>query len=454
MAKRRRWLWIGAAVLLVVVLGMGGYYAWSIRHFVGAIQGGSADLPQWTGTERVNILMMGVDNRNHDPHPRSDTMVLVSVDPVTKTAQMFSIMRDTWYKIPGYGYEKINAGYAFGGPQLAVKTVEDFLQIPIHYYVVTDFVGFEKVVDAVGGVDLNVEKSMNYVDDGVYDIHLQAGYQHLDGAHALMYVRFRHDAESDFGRTQRQREFLLALANRLKAPSSIAKLPIILQAMEPYVRTNMNFGDMIRLAGLMRGVDISQVQTAQIPQNQDLLPENVDDQAVLIPHVAACRQTVHRMLGMADASTMTASASEDYYWNLYKDGGPAKPSTKVVAAPAPQPAPVPQPAPEPSTPAQESGNSSDQGTTAPTNHKSPTGNGGSSANDGKKNGNGQEQPGPAGGPEAGSGGTSGGGGTGGNDSPAPGTTDPKGSVDGKQVGTEKATSSASAQNFKPLHRAG
>ncbi|MDI3257704.1 MAG: LCP family protein [Kyrpidia sp.] len=352
MAKRKRWLWIGAAVLLVVVLGMGGYYAWSIRHFVNAIHDGTAgNLPPWTGTERVNILMMGVDNRNHDPHPRSDTMVLVSVDPQTKTAQMFSIMRDTWYRIPGHGYEKINAGYAFGGPELAVRTVEDFLQIPIHYYVVTDFVGFEKLVDAVGGVDLNVEKPMDYVDDGVYDIHLKAGFQHLDGQHALMYVRFRHDALADFARTQRQREFLLAVADRLKSPASLARLPTILQQVEPYVQTNMTLGDMIRLAGLMRGVDVSGVQTAQIPQNQDLLSEDVDGQAVLIPHVTACRQSVHRMLGMADADTVTASAADDYYWNLYKNGGPTPPSTRrVVAAEPAKPTPAPASEPSPTQP--------------------------------------------------------------------------------------------------------
>ncbi|MBX6394843.1 MAG: LCP family protein [Alicyclobacillaceae bacterium] len=358
MKKRKRWLWVGVAVFLLAVLAIGGYYAYAIHHFVNAIHRDASpgdDLPQWSGTDRVNVLLMGVDNRNHDSHPRSDSMVLVSVDPQTRTAQMFSIMRDTWYRIPGYGYEKINAGFALGGPELAVQTIEDFLRIPIHFYVVTDFVGFEKLVDTVGGVDLNVEKQMDYVDDGVYDIHLKPGFQHLDGRHALMYVRFRHDAMSDFGRTQRQREFLLALAERLKTTASLAKLPVILREMEPYVQTNMTLTDMIELANLMRGIDISQVQTAQIPQSSDLLSQNVDGQAVLIPHVSACRRFVHQMLGMADADTVLASAAEDYYWNLYQNGGPQRPAGHQVAAgnAAAAPAAEEQKAQEPAVPVQE-----------------------------------------------------------------------------------------------------
>ncbi|MDI3327884.1 MAG: LCP family protein [Alicyclobacillaceae bacterium] len=360
MRNRKRMLWIGLAALILAVCGIAGYYGYAVRHFLDAIH--RDDLPgeelaQWTGTERVNILLMGVDNRDRDSHPRSDSMILVSVDPQTRSAQMYSIMRDTWYRIPGHGYDKINAAFALGGPSLAVRTVEDFLRIPVHYYVVTDFVGFEKLVDIVGGVDLNVEKEMDYVDDGVYDIHLRPGMQHLDGKHALMYVRFRHDAQSDFARTQRQRQFLLALAQKMKSAGTLAKLPVILREMEPYVQTNMNLNDMIQLAGLMRGVDTSQVQTAQIPRNEDLLSREVDGQSVLIPHVSACRQYVHRMMGLPDAETMLASAAEDVYWELYKDGGPRSTGRQVAAeAPAKPPAP-----PRTASPAPETAGNGEQG---------------------------------------------------------------------------------------------
>ncbi|MDB5085473.1 MAG: transcriptional regulator [Bacilli bacterium] len=232
--KRSSFIWTLTA-LGCLILASVGYYSYSLYHAVKQVGNGNSvpitSAALWSGTDRVNILILGVDNRNNDPTPRSDTMIVASIDPVTKTAVEFSVMRDSYVHIPGHGYDKINAAFQEGGANLAIQTVSEFLQIPINFYVETDFQGFEKVVDALGGVTINVEKDMLYADDGVYDINLHQGMQLLDGQHALMYVRFRHDATSDYTRTERQRNFLKAVAFlrfcRLTSPSSSVRCAAI-----------------------------------------------------------------------------------------------------------------------------------------------------------------------------------------------------------------------------------
>ena len=330
-SKQFKWTLGIIGLVLAVIIGV---YAYSISHFVSKIQEPNAgDAPvkveEWTGTEPVNIVLLGVDNRNNDPHPRSDSILVVSIDPKTKQAHVMSVMRDTWYKIPGYGYEKINAAHALGGPDLTIQTLKDLLQIKIHYYVKTDFQGFIKIVDALGGVDIDVEKDLNYLDDGVYDIHLKKGLQHLSGDQALQYVRFRHDAMSDFARTERQRKFLAAVSSEMKSPVAIAKLPSILSDIEPYIKTNMTAADMIKLGKLALSIDSSDIQSLQVPP-MNALKEGYagGGQAVLIPNVYETRKAVYDFLGL-DASNLTEK-TEDQPQEYYQPAPVVPENPKVV----------------------------------------------------------------------------------------------------------------------------
>ncbi|WP_408634790.1 LCP family protein, partial [Paenibacillus zanthoxyli] len=167
---------------------------------VETVDANTPDPPKWEGTEPVNILLMGVDARGvkKGEIPRSDTMLVVSLDPVKKKVHVFSILRDTYVPIEGHDKNRVNTAIIYG-PNMAMKTVGDLLGIPIQYYVYTDFQGFIKLIDAVGGIDYTVEKDMVYktiADGPEYDIDLKKGFQHLDGSKALQYVRFRHDATS------------------------------------------------------------------------------------------------------------------------------------------------------------------------------------------------------------------------------------------------------------------
>lgn len=239
--------------------------------------------PKWEGTERVNILLMGVDARGlkKGEIPRSDTMLVASIDPVTKKGYLFSIMRDTYTKIPDHGSDRINTAITHG-PKTAMKAVSDLLGIPIQYYVYTDFQGFIELVDAVGGVDFYVEKDMKYsskADNHEFDIDLKKGFQHLDGDTALQYVRFRHDALSDYSRTERQRNFLSAVAEKMKSTTSIMKLPSILEKMNPYIDTNLSIDDMWKLATV--GYSLKMTASEQIPPMKLLVEKNIGGSEVI-----------------------------------------------------------------------------------------------------------------------------------------------------------------------------
>ncbi|MCZ8512506.1 LCP family protein [Paenibacillus filicis] len=301
MVKTVKWFFIA---LLLLVLAAAGYYTYGFLRFANNIQShpysskigtgltakqtgtgsaysGQAYLPpKWEGKQRVNVLILGGDSRGLKKNeiPRSDSMMVASIDPVTKKAYLFSILRDTYVKIPGQGEERINTALSTGGPNLAMKTVGDLLGIPIQYYVYTDFKGFIALVDAIGGIDLDVEKDMKYTDaeDGhEYDINLKKGMQHLDGKTALQYVRFRHDALSDFARTERQRKFLQAVAEKMQSTSSLIRLPRILNSIDPYIETNLATTDMLKLGSLAYEAKTEGMVSQQVPPQELLIEKRV-----------------------------------------------------------------------------------------------------------------------------------------------------------------------------------
>jgi LCP family protein required for cell wall assembly len=299
-------------VLLFLAVSAGGYYAYAIFSFMNDVQnttivnhGNKAaakepetEIPVWKGTERVNILLMGVDRRGMRPDatPRSDTMMVVSIDPVSKTYDLFSILRDTYVEIPGHGKARINSALVEGGPELAMETVSQFTGIPVERYVITDFEGFKSLIDAVGGVELDVEKNMYYrdpSDKGKYDINLKKGWQRLDGEKALQYVRFRHDAMSDYTRTERQRKLLTALAAQMKSATTALQLPTILKSVSPYIQTNINSLDMLKLGAL--GLQLKADGQHQLPPT-GTFREAQRGGSVLLPSVDQVQEYVREEL--------------------------------------------------------------------------------------------------------------------------------------------------------------
>ena len=204
-------------------------------------------------TRRVNVLLIGVDvtlnNRRQVVNvSRADTLMLVSFDPQRNRVSGLSIPRDTRAVIPGVGVTKINAAYAFGGPGLTIRTVEDLLEVPVDFYVKLGPESFARFIDAIGGVEIDVEKNMKYTDRwaGLY-IDLKQGRQHLTGRQAMGYARFRHDALGDIARVERQQKVLLALFNKLKSPATMMHAPQLLRAFVENSQTNMTVRELISL---------------------------------------------------------------------------------------------------------------------------------------------------------------------------------------------------------------
>jgi len=216
----------------------------------------------WSGHDRVTILLMGLDYRDwvaREGAPRTDSMMLVTLDPITGQAGMLSIPRDLWVEIPGFGHNRINTAYMFGeayrlpggGPGLAMQTVEDVIGVPIQYYAVIDFSTFERMIDEIGGVDVLVTEWIKITPIGRESFWLAPKPQRLDGAEALAYARVRKGAGDDFGRAERQQQVALAIIDRVigldMIPTLVAKAPALYQELSSGIRTNMTLDQMVSL---------------------------------------------------------------------------------------------------------------------------------------------------------------------------------------------------------------
>lgn len=198
----------------------------------------------------VNILFMGIDARDAKSNSRSDTMILASINTKTKKIALISIPRDTHIKNTLGRSEKINSVNYNKGPEAACDEVGNLLDTRVDYYVVTNFNGFGKIVDTLGGVHINVENNMYHADNinSELAINIHKGYQYLDGQTALAYVRYRGGPTADIGRTQRQQQFIKALAKEMIQAKTVFKLPKLLPEISKNIHTNIPFKDMLYLA--------------------------------------------------------------------------------------------------------------------------------------------------------------------------------------------------------------
>lgn len=276
-AKRKiRWVrvlfFLMICCLLLGAVGYGAYTAYSYLAVKPVVQTTTKDPQMEALQQRTNILLLGldeVDNENPGSPRRSDTIMVLSINPTDKSVKLVSIPRDTRVMIPGYkGYDKVNHAYAYGGTMLATRTVETLLDMPIHYHVVIDWQAFIKVVDLLGGVDLYVEHDMDYEDPWAnLKIHLKKGYQHLDGEQAGEYVRFRKDELGDIGRVQRQQKFMKAMSAQALQVGTILKLPDLVRTVNQYIQTDLNVLTMVKIVNSIKGINHGELVAEMVPGN-------------------------------------------------------------------------------------------------------------------------------------------------------------------------------------------
>lgn len=221
----------------------------------------------------INVLILGCDHDYDDRTQkpvlttpgRSDSILMAHVDFTNGTIKCLTIPRDTAVSIPEHrGLHKINAAHEFGDNDLTVRTIKERFGLDTDYYVTLDFESFQKVVNALGGVDVNIHKPLNYDDNwGNLHVHLKPGMQHLNGYQAMGYVRIRH-SDSDLARSERQHEFLEAVRSKVN-PTIITKLPNIFSAITSDMHSNLNQDQLIALANFARKLKPEQIQLITLP---------------------------------------------------------------------------------------------------------------------------------------------------------------------------------------------
>ena len=270
--------------------------------------------PDWAGSERINILLLGIDQRDDERESglptRSDTLIVVSIDPITKSAAMISFPRDLWVQIPGFAgrEERINAAYRFGelskqeggGPGAAARTIEANFGLKVPYYAIVDFRGFQEVVNLAGGVVVDVPRPLRddeypTEDYGVERVYFAPGPQLMDGITALKYARTRH-ADNDFGRMARQQQVLMALRDRALSLNILPQLPSVMGEGMRTVKTNFTVPQLLGLGKLARDIDTTAVGTLVV-DNQLVTPYRSPLGAdLLLPKKDEIRRAIFRAL--------------------------------------------------------------------------------------------------------------------------------------------------------------
>jgi LCP family protein required for cell wall assembly len=249
--KKRKWLWIVLSIIGLLVLGTGGYAFYLYKTASDTVAKIQEDIGRDVSEKRpeavafkdkdpISVLLLGVDERKGD-RGRSDSLILLTVNPNKKSMNMVSIPRDTRTEIIGKGKEdKINHAYAFGGTEMAINTVENFLDVPVDYFVKVNMESFKDIVDAVGGVEVN--NTLEFTQDGKT---FNKGSISLDGESALSYTRMRYeDPRGDFGRQDRQRQIIQAVIAKGANISSLTKFGEMFKVVENNVKTNLGMNEM------------------------------------------------------------------------------------------------------------------------------------------------------------------------------------------------------------------
>ncbi len=245
-----------------------------------------------------NIALFGIDSA--DGVGRSDSMMIATIDPVHDKLKITSLMRDSYVNIEGYGYDKLNHAYAFGGPELSIKTINQTFGLNIEEFVAVDFASLPKIIDILGGLELDItDEELEYINgyiddinskDGTYSPHISyAGPQLVDGVQALAYSRIRYTSGGDYERTQRHRTVLEGLFNKALQVSP-AQYPSIINNMLPYVKTNLGTTNILSLATKVATMGGGSLEQDRFPRDGYGQGQMIDGVYYLVFDEAATKQ--------------------------------------------------------------------------------------------------------------------------------------------------------------------
>jgi LCP family protein required for cell wall assembly len=276
-------------------------------------------LPMWSGSERLNLLLMGLDQRPGSASPsRADVIMIASVDPTQRKVRLLSIPRDLWVDIPGHGENRINSAYFYGeldgasggGPELMERTIEENFGLSIDYYGTLNFQCFERIVDILGGITIDVPEEIHddlYPDDsyGYTEIYIPAGVQQMDGKTALQYVRARHES-NDFSRMRRQQQVVLALREKALRLDAVLALPELVPLLGGAFSTDLPLDSLLGLANLAAQIKLEDVELQVVDESLTIPYVAPDGAQVLLPRLDQIQALVSQFFD--DAGVVSESS--------------------------------------------------------------------------------------------------------------------------------------------------
>ena len=311
-ARRRRMAFLKGifrlicTIFLLAAVGIGGYYVvgWGVQAYRDVRDMYEAYLIRQEANRGevdvrfdgyTNVLVLGLDdavNMDNAEEKRADAILLISMENATGKVRILNIPRDTWVKMAqDKGETRLANVYAVGGAPLMVRTINQMFDISIHQYVVIDLATFGQIVDAVGGIDLYIERNMDYDDpEAGLSIHMKQGYRHLDGVGAEHYLRYRSDDLGDLGRTQRQQKFVKAFYAKLLRVDTLPKVPAIADILKQNVTTSAELFDSVHIGNVIRKLNIEPPRTIMLPGDFSR-----DDDTVWIMDRAATDEIIHEL---------------------------------------------------------------------------------------------------------------------------------------------------------------
>lgn len=304
-----------ASVILTIVIGIAAFYINNALNKTGNKdininiddKTNSNEKDEDKQNNLINILLFGIDARNLKAPSRSDSIIILSINIESKKIKLISLMRDMYVEIPGKNKNRINAAYAFGGPELAIQTINHNFDLSISKYITINFYGFEKIIDSIGGVEIDVKKDeIKYINSymketqnlfgGEYKEIKNEGLQLLNGRQALAYSRIRYVGNADYERTERQRRVLTQIFNKVKSQGTTKKISLI-NSILPYIETNLSKNEIINLAYLLTNLNEYKTEELRIPVDKSFKSQRINGMAVLVPDLYINKNKIHEFIG-------------------------------------------------------------------------------------------------------------------------------------------------------------
>lgn len=314
----KRWKKIVLSVFIIFAIFVGGAFGYVFYELnkmnTTKISKTDADLgikstaatKEEVSSDIINIALFGVDRRNKTDATRSDSMIILSIDQKHKKIKMSSLMRDLYVTIKDHGQTKLTHAYAYGGPQLAIRTINENLNLNIRNYVTVDFFDLEKLIDAVGGVTINVNQDeITYINSYMNETAniekksiskvTTSGLQTLNGLQAVAYSRIRYTAGDDFKRTERQRTVLTALLTKIQSVGA-TQFPSVVNKLLPFTETSMNSVDLIKLGTKVITSKTTTLEQERFPVDGYWSSEMINKVSYLVADIKATADQIHKFI--------------------------------------------------------------------------------------------------------------------------------------------------------------